>query len=53
MVDASEKVNFGMQFFCVLGHEGIKGNKQVDRLAETTVISDGRAMDYADVLHAL
>jgi hypothetical protein len=34
-------------------HAGVRGNKRADRLAGTAVISDGRAMDHADVSHAL
>jgi ribonuclease HI len=35
------------------GHAGVRENERADRLAGTGVISDGRAMDHADVLHAL
>jgi ribonuclease HI len=35
------------------GHAGVRGNERADRLAGTAVISDGCAMDRADVLHAL
>jgi hypothetical protein len=31
---------------------GVKENECADRHAETAVISDGHAMDHADVLHA-
>jgi hypothetical protein len=37
----------------VAGHAGIRENERDDRLAGTVVISDGRAMNHADVLHAL
>jgi hypothetical protein len=37
----------------VLGHAGVRGNELADRFHGTAVISDGRAMDHADVLHAL
>jgi ribonuclease HI len=42
-------------FFLIFGpsHAGVKGNERADRLAGTAIIYDGRAMDYADVLHAL
>jgi ribonuclease HI len=34
-------------------HAGVRGNEGADRLARMAVISDGRAMDHTDVLHAL
>jgi ribonuclease HI len=34
-------------------HAGVRGNERADRLAGTAVISDGRAMDHAEVLYAL
>jgi hypothetical protein len=37
----------------VPGHVGVRGNERADRLAGTAVISDSRAMDHADMLHAL
>jgi ribonuclease HI len=44
--------------FCIFvifipGHAGVRGNERADRLAGTAVISDVRAMDHADGLHAL
>jgi hypothetical protein len=40
-------------FIFVPDHAGVRGKEQADRLAGTAVISDGCAMDHADVLHAL
>jgi hypothetical protein len=37
----------------VPGHTGVRENERADMLAETAVIFYGRAMDHADVLHAL
>jgi hypothetical protein len=36
----------------VPGHTWVQWNEWDDRLARTVVISDGQAMDHADVLHA-
>jgi hypothetical protein len=36
-------------FIFVPGHAGVRGNEQADRVAGMAVISDGRAMDHADV----
>jgi hypothetical protein len=41
------------RFIFVPGHAGVRGNERADRLAGKAVISDGRAMDHDDVLHAL
>jgi hypothetical protein len=35
------------------GYVAVKGKERTDRLAGTAVISDGRAIDHADVLQAL
>jgi hypothetical protein len=40
-------------FIFVPGHAGVRGIERADRFAGTGVISYGRAMDHADVLHAL
>jgi hypothetical protein len=40
-------------FIFVSDHDGVRGNERADRLTGAAVISDGRAMDHADVLHAL
>jgi hypothetical protein len=40
-------------FIFVSGRAGVRGNERAGRLAGMAVISDGRAMDHADVLHAL
>jgi hypothetical protein len=40
-------------FIFVPGHAGVRGNKRPNGLARTAVIFDGRAMDHADVLHAV
>jgi hypothetical protein len=41
---------------CVIfvpGHTGVRGNERAHRLAGTAVISNGRSMDHANVLHAI
>jgi hypothetical protein len=54
MVIIVEMVIFGKyQFLLVPGHAEVKGNERANRLAGTAVISDGRVIDHADVLHAL
>jgi hypothetical protein len=40
-----------VSFIFVPGHAGVRGNERADRLARTAAISDGRAMDHADVLY--
>jgi hypothetical protein len=37
----------------VPAYAGVKVNEQVGRLSKMAVISDGRTMDHADVLHTL
>jgi hypothetical protein len=39
-------------FIFVPDHAEVRGNERADRLAGTAIISDGRAMDHADVLHS-
>jgi hypothetical protein len=39
----------GVVFIFVPGHAGVRGNEQAERLAAAAVISDGHAMDNADV----
>jgi ribonuclease HI len=48
-----EMVNFVcIVFNFVQGHAGAKGYELADMLARTEVISDGRGIDFANVLHA-
>jgi hypothetical protein len=54
MVGVSEMVKFVCIFVIFVPcHAGVRGNVRVDRLAGTAVVSDGRAIDHSDVLHAL
>jgi hypothetical protein len=54
MVGIAGAVKFGKyQFYFFSRHAEVRGNERADRLAGTAVISDGRSMDHADVLHAL
>jgi hypothetical protein len=41
-----------MAFIFVPGHVWVNGNEQADRLAAMAAISNGCAMDHADVFHA-
>jgi ribonuclease HI len=42
-----------ISFIFVPGHAGVKGNERADRLAGSATVGNGRAMDQADILHAL
>jgi hypothetical protein len=54
MVEVCETNNFSIiVFLFVRKYAGIMGNERADRHAGTAVISDGRAIDNGDVLHAL
>src|SRR5579871_565052 len=40
-------------FIFVPGHAGVVGNERADNLASTAAVGGGRAMDRADILHAI
>jgi hypothetical protein len=46
-------VLIGIVLIFVLGYAGVRGNERANCLTEMAVIYDGRAIDLADVFHAL
>jgi hypothetical protein len=40
-------------FIFVPKQAGVRGNERADRLAKSAIVSDGQAMDRADILNAI